>query len=118
VSALRLGAHAAAPLQTVTAVGRESKAHPAFCIWDDTLTGLNLTTYPEKVNLISCQAETSAKSRFVILSEAKDLVFPCSYEILRSLRSLRMTGKGTFAEVSSRHQKKRRGDFRIAPTPS
>ncbi len=47
------------------------------------------------------QAETSAKSHFVILSAAKDLVSPHSYEILRSLRSLRMTGKGTFAEVSS-----------------
>jgi lipopolysaccharide/colanic/teichoic acid biosynthesis glycosyltransferase len=43
--------------------------------------------------------ETSANSHFVILSEAKDLVFPCSYEILRSLRSLRMTREGTFAEV-------------------
>ena len=44
--------------------------------------------------------ETSAKSHFVILSEAKDLVFSHTYEILRSLRSLRMTGAGTFAEVS------------------
>jgi hypothetical protein len=48
------------------------------------------------------QSETSAKSHFVILSPAKDLVFARSYEILRSLRSLRMPGKGTFAEASSR----------------
>jgi hypothetical protein len=46
------------------------------------------------------KVETSAKSHFVILSEAKDLVFSRTYEILRSLRSLRMTGAGTFAEVS------------------
>src|SRR5512139_1409394 len=46
------------------------------------------------------QGETSAKSHFVVLSEAKDLVFSCSYEILRSLRALRMTSEGTFAEVS------------------
>jgi hypothetical protein len=32
-----------------------------------------------------------ASSIFVILSAAKDLVFSISYEILRSLRSLRMT---------------------------
>jgi hypothetical protein len=44
--------------------------------------------------------EIAANSHFVILSVAKDLVFPCSYEILRSLRSLRMTGEGIFAEVS------------------
>jgi len=42
---------------------------------------------------------TAANSHFVILSEAKDLVFSRTYEILQSLRSLRMTGKGTFAEV-------------------
>jgi hypothetical protein len=47
------------------------------------------------------QLETSAKSHFVILSGAKDLVLLGSYEILRSLRSLRMTGEGTFAEVST-----------------
>jgi len=51
------------------------------------------------------QIETSADSHFVILSEAKDLVFPCSYEILRSLRSLRMTSEGTFAEVSTCYEK-------------
>jgi hypothetical protein len=44
--------------------------------------------------------ETSAKNRVVILSVAKDLVFTGSYEILRSLRSLRMTGERAFAEVS------------------
>ncbi len=43
--------------------------------------------------------ETSAKIHIVILSAAKDLVFSRTYEILRSLRSLRMTGEGTFAEV-------------------
>jgi hypothetical protein len=50
------------------------------------------------------QVETSVKCHFVILSEAKDLVFTPSYEILRSLCSLRMTGEGTFAEISSRNQ--------------
>jgi hypothetical protein len=45
--------------------------------------------------------ETSADSRFVILSEAKDLIFLRTFEILRSLRSLRMTRGGTFTEVSS-----------------
>jgi hypothetical protein len=45
------------------------------------------------------QAETSAKSYFVILSIVKDFVFTCSHEILRSLRSLRMTGEGTLAEA-------------------
>ena len=40
-------------------------------------------------------------SQFVILSVAKDLVLPRIYEILRSLRSLRMTGEGPFAEVSA-----------------
>jgi hypothetical protein len=47
------------------------------------------------------KVETSAKSHFVILSGAKDLVSCRNYEILQSLRSLRMTGAGTFAEVSS-----------------
>ncbi len=47
------------------------------------------------------ELESSSKSHFVILSEAKDLVFTYSYEILRSLRSLRMTKAGTFAEVST-----------------
>ena len=50
------------------------------------------------------QNAISAKSHFVILSEAKDLVFTYSYEILRSLRSLRMTKPGTFAEVSKSDQ--------------
>ena len=50
------------------------------------------------------QLETSAKIHFVILSVAKDLVFPRIYEILRSLRFLRMTGEGTFAEVSTRYE--------------
>ncbi len=36
--------------------------------------------------------------------ERSDLVFTRGYEILRSLRALRMTGRGTFAEVSSRSQ--------------
>jgi hypothetical protein len=43
--------------------------------------------------------ESSTKSHFVIQSEAKDLAFSRSYEILRSLGSLSMTGGGTFAEV-------------------
>jgi hypothetical protein len=47
------------------------------------------------------EVETSAKHHFVILSGAKDLVFSRSYEILRSLRSLRMTSKVTYAEVPS-----------------
>jgi len=50
------------------------------------------------------QLETSAKSHFVILSEAKDLVFSRIYEILRSLTSLRMTSEGAFAEVSTWYQ--------------
>ena len=41
--------------------------------------------------------EDSAQSHFVSLSEAKDLVFSRIYEILQSLRSLRMTGEGSFA---------------------
>ena len=41
------------------------------------------------------KVESSAHSHFVILSGAKDLVFSRTYEILRSLRSLRMTGQGT-----------------------
>jgi hypothetical protein len=45
------------------------------------------------------RVETSANSHFVILSAAKDLAGTGSYEILPSLRSLRMTGDGTFAEV-------------------
>ena len=45
------------------------------------------------------QVETSAKCHFVILSEAKDLVFTPSYEIFRSLCSFRMTGKRTFTEL-------------------
>jgi hypothetical protein len=53
------------------------------------------------VPLVGLRLETSAKSHFVILSEAKDLVFTYSYEILRSLRSLRMTKAGIFAEVST-----------------
>jgi hypothetical protein len=52
-------------------------------------------------NPYTLQIETSAKSHFVILSAAKDLVFTCSDEILQSLRSLRMTGEGTFTEVSN-----------------
>jgi len=44
--------------------------------------------------------EPSVNSYFVILSAAKDLILTCSYEILRSLRFLRMTGEGTFAEVA------------------
>jgi len=47
-------------------VGRESKAHTVFCIWDDTLSGLDLTTYPEKVNLIRYQV-TIKKSAGAIL---------------------------------------------------
>jgi hypothetical protein len=44
--------------------------------------------------------EALAKSLSVILSEAKDLVFSPFLEILRSLGSLRMTGKETFARGS------------------
>jgi hypothetical protein len=44
--------------------------------------------------------EVLAKSRFVIQSEAKDLVISRRYEILRSLRSLRMTGMELFARRS------------------
>jgi hypothetical protein len=47
------------------------------------------------------QIETPAKSHFVILSEAKYLVFSSLYEIIRSLRSLRMTGGGALTEVSN-----------------
>jgi len=43
--------------------------------------------------------ETFAKKHFVILSGAKDLVFSRGYEILRSLRSLRMTSKVICEEV-------------------
>jgi hypothetical protein len=56
------------------------------------ITGSNQSKTPEGVRL---GVETSAKSNFVIRSEANDLVFPCIYEILRSLRSLRMTKVGT-----------------------
>jgi hypothetical protein len=55
----------------------------------------------ERPRACVCQVETSAEYHFVILSEAKDLVFTHSYEIRRSLCSLRMTGERTFAEVSS-----------------
>jgi hypothetical protein len=57
--------------------------------------GLNVLVRPKNLEL-----GISAKSHVVILSVARDLVFSCSYEILRSLCSLRMTGEGTFAEVS------------------
>ncbi len=50
---------------------------------------------------MNLELETFAKGEFVILSEAKDLVFLRIYEILRSLRALRMTKMGTFAEVST-----------------
>jgi hypothetical protein len=40
------------------------------------------------------------KSALVIRSAAKDLIFIGAYEIPRSLRSLRMTSEGTFAELS------------------
>jgi hypothetical protein len=43
--------------------------------------------------------ESSAKTFFVILSAAKDLAFAINYQILRSLCSLRMKVKRTFAEV-------------------
>jgi hypothetical protein len=58
----------------------------------------------KKFNL-SYQFENSAKSNFVTLSGAKDLVFSDTYEILRSLLSLRMTGQGTLAEVSISKEK-------------
>ncbi|MFZ2089155.1 MAG: hypothetical protein WAU47_11300, partial [Desulfobaccales bacterium] len=41
--------------------------------------------------LTATRYETTAKNLAVILSEAKDLVFTNSYEILRSRRSRRMT---------------------------
>ena len=53
---------------------------------------------------LESEIESSAKHPPVILSVAKDLVFTVSYEILRSLCSLRMTIFGTFAEVSPWHQ--------------
>jgi len=59
-----------------------------------------MRSVPEAIFPVYAYFETSTNSLFVILSEAKDLVFPCIYEILRSLRSLRMTGEGTFAGVS------------------
>jgi hypothetical protein len=37
-------------------------------------------------------------------------------EILRSLRSLRMTGEGTFAEVSTRYMSRNRSKRRFDPT--
>jgi len=45
--------------------------------------------------------ETSAQHQFVFLSGTKDLVFDRNYEILRSLCSLRMTNKVTFAAALS-----------------
>jgi hypothetical protein len=45
------------------------------------------------------KVETSAKNNVVILSGAKDLIIYGTYEILQPLRSLRMTGEGTFAEA-------------------
>jgi len=50
---------------------------------------------------LNLELETSARSLFVILSEAKDLVFTRNFEILRSLRSLRMTFERIFAELST-----------------
>jgi hypothetical protein len=50
---------------------------------------------------LNLEPETSAKSHIVILSGANDLVSYYNYKILQSLRSLRMTGEGTFAEVST-----------------
>jgi hypothetical protein len=50
---------------------------------------------------LNFEPKTSAKSLFVILSEAKDLVFTRNFEILRSLRSLRMTVERIFAELST-----------------
>ena len=52
------------------------------------------------IRLDRYQLKTSAKCHFVILSEAKDLLFTGAYEIIRSLCSLRMTDAATFAEVS------------------
>ena len=48
--------------------------------------------------------ESNPQYPFVILSGAKDLALTYSYEILRSLRSLRMTKAGTFTEVSNRYE--------------
>jgi hypothetical protein len=41
---------------------------------------------------------------FVILSAAKNLIFSYSYEMLRLVRSLRMTGWETFAGASTWYQ--------------
>jgi hypothetical protein len=46
-----------------------------------------------------CKLENSAESRFVILGEAKDFPLTRAYEILRSRRSLKMTGVGSFIGV-------------------
>jgi hypothetical protein len=50
---------------------------------------------------LNFEPEAPGESHFVILSGAKDLAFSRSYEILWSLRSLRMTDEGTFPEVST-----------------
>jgi hypothetical protein len=54
--------------------------------------------------------ESLTKSYFVILSGVKDLVFCRTYEILRSRRSLRMTGEGTGAEIASWHESRIAGN--------
>jgi hypothetical protein len=46
-------------------------------------------------------AGTEARPTGLFSYKAKDLVVTGIYEILRSLRSLSMTGVGTFAEVGS-----------------
>jgi hypothetical protein len=58
------------------------------------------------------ELENSARCHFGILSGEKNLVFSLSYEILRSLRSLRMTSEGTvptliFSEQELGTRKKR-----------
>jgi hypothetical protein len=59
--------------------------------------------------------EALAKCLFVILSAAKDLAFSATFEILRSLRFLRMTGMETFARGSKVFSDG--GIILIPPTP-
>jgi hypothetical protein len=98
-------------------VGRESEAHPAFRIMPSPdaerhhlppthgyvlVPKLSLGTPYFLANFnLAIWTRESAKSHFVILCVANDLVVTGSYGIIRSLHSLRMPGVGTFAEVAS-----------------
>ncbi len=53
--------------------------------------GAHLGAPPQKIRPLDSDLRPLRKVLLVILSEAKDLVFILNYEILRSLRSLRMT---------------------------